>query len=101
VDTDLYKAIPEGAHLDIISPATHYIFSNLNLLQYATIMGDVRLLEDLVTSGVARDYRLELVPVGSRLPWLLVSLHTVAMAKPRPWLSFNLETSILGRKRQS
>jgi hypothetical protein len=44
VDTDEYKAIPDGARLDNF-PTFHPIFSNLNMLQYATMTGDVRLLE--------------------------------------------------------
>jgi hypothetical protein len=54
-DTFLKAAMSEGAGLDI-SPTTHELFSNLNLLQFATLTGDVRLLEDLVAYGLALDY---------------------------------------------
>jgi hypothetical protein len=55
VDTDQYKEIPEDINHNT-SLVYHDIFSNLNYLQYATMNGDVRLLEDLVASGVALDY---------------------------------------------
>jgi hypothetical protein len=54
VDTDEYKAIPDGARLDNF-PTFHPIFSNLNMLQYATMTGDVRLLEASVASAAALD----------------------------------------------
>jgi hypothetical protein len=55
VDTDQYKEMPETFNHNK-SLGSHDIFSNLNDLQFATMNGDVRLLEDLVASGVALDY---------------------------------------------
>jgi hypothetical protein len=60
VDTDEFKAdlkvMSEDNYSCDNSPAPHYIFSNLNILQYATMIGDVRLMEVLVASGAALDY---------------------------------------------
>jgi hypothetical protein len=94
VDTDVYKAIPEGCDLnDCVTP--HPIFSNLNFLQCATMNGDVRLLEDLVAYGVAIDYPIsnsstttlispgaEAAPKGSTA-LVLCCAHLAAMA----WLA--------------
>jgi hypothetical protein len=56
VDTDDYKETPVEDKTRNGSPVYHDMFSNLNYLQYATMAGDVRLLEDLVASGLALDY---------------------------------------------
>jgi hypothetical protein len=54
---DHYEIIlPKGIECLNASHCAHDIFSNLNVLQFATMNGDARLLEDLVASGAALDH---------------------------------------------
>jgi hypothetical protein len=80
VDANFHKAMPEGLDLNDFA-APDPVFSDLNLLQHATMIGDVWCFEGLVACGAACG-RIAIQRETDRLGALQVRIATALQRVP-------------------